>query len=137
MPEGTFEVESYTVLTSHSANGASFRTIALTSTAIAHGIRNFARTYFLDNKLAVVGIATNVDQPNLLGHSVYAYCWKPDYDDFYDLLRSEKPIKFRYAFDGGAYDPSTPTRSLHFVQLFTGMPEPPGEGPEDFSPTGP
>jgi hypothetical protein len=136
MPESTFDVESYTVLTSHSQGGVSFRNVGLSSTALAHGIRIRASVYFLENKPATLGVVYNVDQPNFNGHSVYAYCWKPDYDDFYDLVRSESPLRFRYAYEGAAFDPGKPTRELYFVQLFTGMPEPPGEGPEDVSPAG-
>ena len=136
MPENTFEVESYTVLTSLSPNGSSFRTIGLTSTALFHGIRNRAAVYFFDTQPTgnAIGVVTNVDQPNYNGHSVYAYCWKPDYDDFYDIVRSEKPLKFRYWYDGQSPDPAQPRRNLSFIQLFTGLPEPPGEGPEDVSP---
>ena len=39
-------------------------------------------------------------------------------------------MSFVCAYDGPNFDPSQPTRSLYWFQLFTGQQEPPGEGPE-------
>ena len=75
MPEATFEVESYTVLTSHHPGGASYRHLGLTSTVLAHDIRTRASIFFFDKKPAELGMVHNVDQPNNMGHSVYAHCW--------------------------------------------------------------
>jgi hypothetical protein len=51
--------------------------------------------------------------------------------DWYDLLRNERPLKFSCAYAGPEYDPNKPSRELSWVQLYTGLQEPPGEGPED------
>ena len=48
MPIVTFDVESYTVLTTQSGNSASgaWRNIGLTSPDLSHGIRNRASIFF-------------------------------------------------------------------------------------------
>lgn len=132
MPSFTFDVESYTVLTTQSgtASMGAWRNISLTSTALAHGIRSRASIYFFEST-GTLGVVTNVDQPNFNGLTVYAYCLKADYDDWYDILRNEQPLKFSCAYAGPDYDPNQPTRQLWNLQLYTGLPEPPGEGSED------
>lgn len=131
MPSTTFTVETYTVVTSQSgtASSGSWRVLTLTSPDLAHGIRNRASVYFFETPPAP-GTVTNVDQPNLNGLSIYAYARKEDFTTWYDLLRNEKPMSFVCAYDGPNFDPSQPTRSLYWFQLFTGQQEPPGEGPE-------
>jgi hypothetical protein len=57
---------------------------------------------------------TNVDQPNFNGISAYAYLFKADLAEWY----------------GPEYDASQPSRQLSWIQLYTGQPEPPGEGAE-------
>jgi hypothetical protein len=133
MPLATFDVESYTVGVAQagtSANGP-WRRIVLVSTALAHGIRARANLYFIAGDFANLGVVANVDQPNYNGHSVYAYCKKADFAEWYDLLRYEAPLKFEYFYDGPDFDPSQPGRALRSYQLYTGLPEPPGEGPEE------
>jgi hypothetical protein len=86
--------------------------------------------YFFDGP-TVLGIATNVDQPNYNGITAYAYCRKEDFAEWYGMLRNEAHLKFGYAYSGPDYDPNQPNRNLSWVQLYTGQPEPPGEGAED------
>jgi hypothetical protein len=133
MPVLTFDVESYTVLATQSGTTAAgaWRMLSLTSTALGHGIRNHASIYFFENPPGILGIVTNVDQPNFNGLTAYAYCRKADFADWYDMLRNEQPITFQCGYAGPDYDPNTPSRPLSSVQLYTGLPEPPGEGPED------
>jgi hypothetical protein len=133
MPILTFDVESYTVLTTQSGTTSSgaWRHISLTSTVLAHGIRNRASVYFFENLTGALGVVYNVDQPNFDGQTAYAYCRRADFGDWYDMLRNEQPLKFTYAYAGPDYDPNQPTRELWWVQLYTGLQEPPGEGPED------
>jgi hypothetical protein len=133
MPLATFDVESYTVGTTQAgpnASGAS-RFIRLASTELFHGIRSHASVYFVVGDLTVLGSVVNVDQPNYNGVTVYAWCKKADFAEWYDLLRNEAPLKFQYLYDGPDFDPSKPGRVLRSIQLFTGFPEPPGEGPEE------
>lgn len=73
---------------------------------------------------------TNVDQPNFNGLNVFAYAYKADFSDWYDLTRNEAPLKFNCAYSGPDFDPNLSNRQLHWFQLYTGQPEPPGEGPE-------
>jgi hypothetical protein len=133
MPIRTFDVETYTVLTTQrtiTSSGA-WRHIGLTSTALAHGIRNRASVFFFENLTGALGVVYNVDQPNFDGQTVYAFCRRADFRDWYDMLRNEKPLKFSYAYAGPEYDPNQSARELSWVELYTGLQEPPGEGPED------
>jgi hypothetical protein len=132
VPILTFDVESYTVLTTQSGNASSgaWRFISLTSPALSHGIRHRARIYFFPSGSSTLGVVTNVDQPNFNGLSAYAYCWKADFGEWYDMLRNEQPLKCTLGFAGPDYDPSQPSRQLWWIQLYTGQQEPPGEGPE-------
>jgi hypothetical protein len=132
MPTLTFDVESYSVITTQTGTGTggAWRMLSLTSAALAHGIRNRASVYFFEAGSTTLGVVTNVDQPNFQGLSVYAYCRKADYHDWYDLLRNEAPLKFSAGYEGPDFDPSKPSRPLYWVQLYTGQPEPPGEGAE-------
>ena len=133
MPILTFEVESYTVLTTQSGTSAAgaWRNLTFTSTSLAHGIRNRASVYFFEGGSTTLGVVTNVDQPNFNGLTAYAYCRKEDFSEWYDLLRNEAPVKVTYAYAGPDYDPNQPSRELWWVQLYTGQPEPPGEGAEE------
>jgi hypothetical protein len=54
-----------------------------------------------------------------------------DFAEWYDILRNEKPLKCAFAYSGPDYDPNQPSRQLYWIQLYTGQPEPPGEGPEE------
>jgi hypothetical protein len=133
MPIQAFDVESYTVLTTQSgtSSGGAWRNLSLTSTALAHGIRNRASIFFFENPTGTLGVVTNVDQPNYNGLTTYAYCRKADFADWYDMLRNERPMKFSCGYAGPDFDPSKPARELYWVQLYTGLQEPPGEGPEE------
>jgi hypothetical protein len=133
MPVLTFDVESYTVLTTQSgtSSAGAWRNLALTSTALAHGIRNRASIYFFENPSGTLGVVTNVDQPNYNGLNAYAYSRRADFADWYDMIRNERPMKFSCGYEGPDFDPSKPSRALYWVQLYTGLQEPPGEGPEE------
>jgi hypothetical protein len=131
----SFEIEQYTVITSHSSPSSSWRALTLTSVALAHGIRNRATLFYFESASSSIGVVTNVDQPNFNGHNVYAYLRKYDFADSYDMLRSEKPINLNYAYTPSEFNPQQGTRNLVWVQMGTGF-EPPGEGPQDVSPAG-
>ena len=133
MPSANFEVESYTVLTTQSGPAATgaWRHLALTSPDLSHGIRIRMSLYFFPSPPNTLGVVTNVDQPNFNGLSAYAYCHKADFAEWYDLLRNERPLRCYFAYSGPDYDPNQSSRTLHFVQLMTGTPEPPGEGAEE------
>jgi hypothetical protein len=133
VPILTFDVESYTVLTTQSGNAANgaWRHLALTSPDLSHGIRNRASVYFFSGGSASLGVVYNVDQPNFNGLTAYAYCHKADFGEWYDMVRNERPLKCVYAYAGPDYDPNQPTRELYWIQMFTGTQEPPGEGPEE------
>jgi hypothetical protein len=132
MPINTFDVESYTVLTNQAGTtvAGAWRNLGLTSTALSHGIRTRASVFFFDQP-GTIGVVYNIDQPNYNGQTAYANCRKGDYADWYDLLRNEQPLKCRYAYEGPEFDPSQPVRNLYWIQLYTGSPEPPGEGSEE------
>jgi hypothetical protein len=134
MPLLSFEVESYTLLTSQAGitpNGA-WRNVVLTSRDLSHGIRNRASVYFFANGPGAgpLGVVTNVDQPNYSGIAAYAYLFKVDFAEWYDILRNEAPLTCVFGYTGPDFDPSQPVRQLSWIQLFTGQPEPPGEGAE-------
>jgi hypothetical protein len=118
-------------MSSH-GNGTAWRAMGIYSVPAFHGIRSRGTVYFMDPKPQVVGTVTNVDQPNFNGLTFYAYAWKADYADFYELLRSEAPLYFFFAFADG--NSSQPSRQLYSYQLGTAGFEPPGEGSEDDSP---
>jgi hypothetical protein len=129
-----FEVESYMVATGQADPdpARAWRRITLTSPALAHGIRSSASIFFSDRRLTRLGVVVNVDQLNFEGHRVFARLAKDDFADWYDILRNEQPLRFRYGYDGeGSIDPSQSTRELFTVRLYTGLPEPPGEGEDD------
>ena len=50
---------------------------------------------------------------------------------WYDILRNEAPLNLQYSYEDGGFDQDQPTRQLTEIKLFTGLQEPPGEGPED------
>jgi len=129
-----FEVESYTVATEQSGPdpARAARRITLTSPALAHGIRPSARIFFSDRLGTILGVVDNVDQLNFQGHLVLARLAKDDFADWYDILRNEQPLRFLYGYEGeGSIDPSQSRRELFRVRLYTGLPEPPGEGEDD------
>lgn len=132
MPVRSFDVESYYVGTHEqmSSTTGSWRYVTLTSTPLAHGIRTYATVYFFDSPSATSGVVTNVDQPNFNGQRAYAYCRKPNFAEWYDLLRNESPLRVSFGYDGPEFDANVPTRRLYWITLVTGQPEPPGEGPE-------
>ena len=129
----TFDVESYTVLTTQAGNAANgaWRHISLTSPDLSHGIRNRASVFFFATGSSTLGVVYNVDQPNFDGLTAYAYCWKVDFGEWYDMLRNETPLRCTFAYAGPDYDPNQPRRELWWIQLYTGQQEPPGEGPEE------
>jgi hypothetical protein len=55
---------------------------------------------------------------------------KGEFSVWHDILRNEKPLNCTVSFSGPDFDPSQPVRTLYWMQLNTGMEEPPGEGPE-------
>lgn len=133
MPDLSFEIDTYTISAVQSGSTASigaYRVLTLTSTALAHGIRERATVYFLDSPSSGLGVVTNVDQPNFNGRTAYAYCRRTEFAEWYDLLRNERPMRFTCYYEGPDFDPSKPGRSIVAFQLYTGQPEPPGEGPE-------
>jgi hypothetical protein len=132
MPQENFDVESYTAGTiqvSTAPEGA-WRFIALTSPDIFHGIRSRARLYFVEGEQPRLGVVFNVDQPNYNGLLAYAFLWKADFAEWYDIVRGEAPIKCGFNYPG-PFDPTQPMRDLLAIQLYTGQPEPPGEGSAD------
>ena len=133
MPSASFEVESYTVLTTQSGATAAgaWRHLSLTSPDLSHGIRIRVSIYFFPNGSSTLGVVTNVDQPNFNGLSAYAYCHKADFAEWYDMLRNERPLRCLFGYAGPEYDPNQPSRTLHWIQLMTGTQEPPGEGAEE------
>jgi hypothetical protein len=133
VPVVTFDVESYTVLATQSGNTTSgaWRHIGLRSPDLSHGIRHRASIFFFESGSGTLGVVTNVDQPNFDGLTAYAYFRKPDFAEWYDILRNERPLKCTFAYAGPENDPNQPRRELSWIQLYTGQQEPPGEGPED------
>jgi hypothetical protein len=113
-----------------SARG-SWRDIGLVSPDLAHGIRHQAFVRLFEGGARELGVVTNVDQLNYDGHSIYAFGRKEDFPVWYDMLRNEAPVRFRYEYEGEENDPNRPVRRLRNIVLFTGLPEPPGEGPEE------
>lgn len=127
----TFDIETYFALTTQRGNSSvgAWRGLRVTSPVLSHGIQHRATLYFFSSEASTLGLVTNVDQGG--GQIVYAFCRKPDYRDWYDILRNEAPLKLSYAYSGSDFDPSDPTRDLFWIEMFTGLPEPPGEGPEE------
>jgi hypothetical protein len=115
VPFVTFEVESYTVLTRQHGTQSSgaWRNLSLTS-------------------------PSNSQRQSGPGNSAGQRCRRPracsrkaDFGEWYDMLRNERPLTCGFAYAGPDYDPSQPTRELWWIELYTGLPEPPGEGPEE------
>lgn len=133
MPIRTFDIETYFAFTTQRGTGSvgAWRALRVTSPVLTHGIQHRATLYFFASEAQSPGLVMNVDQPNYQGQTVYAFCRKPDFREWYDILRNEAPLKLSYAYSGSDFDPSDPTRDLFWVEMFTGSPEPPGEGPEE------
>ncbi len=135
-----FQIESYTVSASLGRSGVgttlSERVLRFTSVSYAHCIRNHAVAWFLSNPGAgFLGQVYNVDQPNFSGHTIYGFASLPEFAEWYDIVRSEKPLTYIYGYDGeGTFDSAHPTRQLNYFQITTGSAEPIGEGPADVSP---
>jgi hypothetical protein len=127
-----FEIEGYKLWLTQSGTSPSYRSMRLTSVAAAHGIRSRATLFFFDYQTppTQLGVVHNVDQPNANGIDIYAYLWKVDYRDFYDAVRSEKPLHFDYWYSPSAFDPKQPSRTIVWCVIVSGE-EPLGEGPRD------
>ena len=133
MPGGDFELDSYSVGTSQ-YTGSSYRTLRLTSVTQYHGITPEATMFFGTWAPGMAfGWVLNVNVLAYVGHSIFTYLPLGEYRDIYDLVRSEKPLRFNYFYEEPP-DPSTHIARLTQAQVYTGLPEPPGEGPRDVSP---
>ena len=91
------------------------------------------RISFLESPPTNLGWVTNVDQPNFRGYFLSTEWYKSDFAQFYDVLRSERPIYFAFAYTPSMYDPNDPTRDLT-INWFYIDPEPLGEGPAEMLP---
>lgn len=129
----SFEIESYSVTVSDSRapsiDQSRRRVIDLTGRVLAHGIQTRATLYFLTftpSSDYIGGVFTSdYYRYTLLG-------WLPigEYDEFYDVLRSEKPVYCRYSTQTD--DPFNPLTApagsgVRSIALNTGA-EPVGEG---------
>jgi hypothetical protein len=112
-----------------------WRVLILTSPELPHKGRHHASIYFGFGGHPTgetTGLVHNVDQLNFDFIGISAFLDKADFAAWLDVLRNERPLKFEYRYDGeGSHNPDRPTRELFGVQLYTGLPEPPGEGLED------
>jgi hypothetical protein len=133
VPTGTFDIASYTVAARQfgATSEGSSRRITLAGTVLTHGIQHDASIYFREAGIENLGVVSNVDQPNFEGHHITAIIRMEDFEDWYDLLRSESPLRLLYSYEGRDFDPERPRRRLEVIQLFTGLPELPGEGPAE------
>jgi hypothetical protein len=127
----SFQIENYTV-SAVRGPGPSYRIIILTGVELMHGIRHGAEIYFYrPQDVRGLGDVSNVDQPNFNGQFAIAFFPLTDYWEIYDILRSERPVFFRYTYEPRDRDRTRPGfRDLITVWVNTG-PEPPGQGPAD------
>jgi hypothetical protein len=106
-------------------------TVQAASLSGPNGLGNRAYVYFGEVPTNILGVVTNVDQPNFDGLTAYAFLRRPDFAEWYDILRNEKPLSCFSSYAGPEYAPNQPNRVLNRIELYTGQPEPPGEGAEE------
>jgi hypothetical protein len=123
-----FDVKSYSVTINHGNPKTSERVLLLDSGDLSHGIRALAYLNFVESPKALGTI--ELHELTYIGPRISCYFQAGEFEEIYDLLRSERPVTFGYAWategPGGTGD----TRNLVGVQLKTGA-EPLGEGPVD------
>ena len=129
-----FEIETYEVETSSFANNHRHY-LKLISPDLSHGIRHRVHLYFdpipsnFTNENAV-GIAINVGGLNYNGITFSVWFREHTFDEVYDLIRSEKPVFFRYYLKDFQSAPNSTTKWTRSAHIVTGA-ELPGEGPAD------
>ena len=121
MPQ--FEIKDYAVHTARTQGPSGPQPILwiqTTSGLLPNNIRHQANIFFRDSPPTNLGWVTNVDQPNFRGYYVSTEWHKSDFAQFYDVLRSERPIYFAFAYTPSGYDPTDPTRDLTISWFYTG-----------------
>lgn len=134
MPQ--FEIKDYAVNTARTQGPSGPQPVLwvrISSGLLAGDIRHQANLNFRESPPTNLGWVTNVDQPNFRGYFLSTEWSKSDFAQFYDVLRSERPLYFSFAYTPSGYNPADPTRDLTISWLYTG-PEPLGEGPAEMLP---
>lgn len=126
-----FEIESYEVssyLNRPSGNTVPNRLLKMTGPVLYHGIQNRAIFAFHPNFSGTWGspVAGYVSNPGYTGLVVVGWFPLGEYQVYYDILRSEKPLHVIYELR----DPEAYTGYLREVGLGTAT-EPIGEGPSE------
>ncbi len=131
----SFEVETYTVSITASSSDSAQPRMLLVSPDLAHGIRNRANLIFeptpqgfIDNNSN--GYATNVGGANFDGITIVAWMSSGVFDDVYDLIRNESPVRVVFHYKDIPGNPSSTTKYLTSIRVGTEA-EVPGEGDGD------
>ena len=132
MPQ--FEIETYEIQ-STAGSDRHRRYLKLVSPDLAHGIRNRAHIYFISSRPGfdsgnAIGVAGNVGGLNFNGITFSVWFGGGTFDEVYEILRSEKPVSFRYSLRDIQSAPEATAKWVSSAGLVTG-PELPGEGPAD------
>lgn len=118
------EVKSYYVGTNRQRDAANYhrRSISLVPKTPTAQVQHIVIYFFVGETItndADVGYVTPATTKY-----VVAYAPVADFEDMYNILRSEKPVHFNWAADS--------SNKLYWFQISTNE-EPLGEGPRDFS----
>jgi hypothetical protein len=130
-----FEVQSYTVSVGSRANDSTERALVLDSIVYTHAIRHKASLVFETvppgiKDLGGVGYVTNVGALNYNGHTIGGWLNPGLFDEVYDVVRNEKPIKLRYSYKDWPDAETSTTKLLTRIVVSTDD-EIPGEGGDD------
>ena len=120
-----FQIERYTVRVARNRS-VPFTVLRLSSPVLTHGIQDTASLYFFPTYTALSGYARNVGGLNFDGVDIIASIPFDDFERFYHVLQTERPVWLVYYY--GSSD--TTTKPLTFVSIDSGE-EPPGEGLAD------
>lgn len=130
----SFDVESYQVSIGAGSNDSFHPRLFLVSPDLSHGIRvrfylffeSVPATYSAENG---IGIGANVGAANFNGPTFWGYMSPSAFDDVYDLVRNESPIKVNYFYR--QFPNAAPTTKLLTSVTVGTMDELPGEGSPD------
>ncbi len=130
-----FDVETYTVSVATSTGDTAQPRLVMTSPDLTHGIRHrltilFESTpkTFRDEK--AVGYATNVGGANYDGINVLCWMSPSMFDEVYDMVRNESPIKVVFSHKDLPKAPTSTTKFVRHLRVGTDD-EVPGEGGAD------
>jgi hypothetical protein len=128
MPFDSFELETYSVSVGSVVNRGpewGYRYIRLTSRRARPRAGGFRRTAHLAFEPWFV--PSWLGQVRRGGLEIWAWCPFEDFRDYYDVLRTERPIRVSFRFSDPDFRGDA---ELYYIEI-EALEEPPGEGPAE------